>query len=56
MPRIRATLYRLVPRSRRPRAILIGDEILAKVGAYRGRQRGDLGHRRGGHLCLVRYL
>ena len=34
MPRIRATLYRLVPRSRRPRAILLGDEILAKVGAY----------------------
>jgi predicted PurR-regulated permease PerM len=34
MPRIRTTLYRLVPRSRRPRAILLGDEILAKVGAY----------------------
>ena len=34
MPRIRATLYRLVPNSRRPRAILIGDEILAKVGQY----------------------
>jgi predicted PurR-regulated permease PerM len=34
MPRIRATLYRLVPGSRRPRAILLGDEILAKVGAY----------------------
>lgn len=34
MPRIRATLYRLVPRSRRPRVILLGDEILAKVGAY----------------------
>jgi len=34
MPRIRATLYRLVPRSRRPRAILLGDEIFAKVGAY----------------------
>jgi predicted PurR-regulated permease PerM len=27
-------LYRLVPRSRRPRAILLGDEVLAKVGAY----------------------
>ncbi len=26
--------YRLVPHSRRPRAILIGDEILAKVGGY----------------------
>ena len=34
MPRIRATLYRFVPNSRRPRAILIGDEILAKVGDY----------------------
>ncbi len=34
MPRIRATLYRLVPHSRRPRTILIGDEIFAKVGAY----------------------
>jgi predicted PurR-regulated permease PerM len=34
MPRIRATLYRLVPHSRRPRAILIGDQIFAKVGAY----------------------
>jgi predicted PurR-regulated permease PerM len=34
MPRIRATFYRFVPRSRRPRAILIGDEVLAKVGAY----------------------
>jgi predicted PurR-regulated permease PerM len=34
MPRIRAALYRLVPRSRRPRAILLGDEILAKVGAF----------------------
>ena len=26
--------YRLVPQSRRPRAILIGDEIFAKVGGY----------------------
>ncbi len=34
LPRIRATLYRLVPHSRRPRAILLGDEIFAKVGAY----------------------
>ncbi|CAM5293932.1 AI-2E family transporter [Mycolicibacterium aubagnense] len=33
-PRIRATLYRLVPQTRRPRAILIGDEMFAKVGAY----------------------
>jgi predicted PurR-regulated permease PerM len=34
LPRIRATLYRLVPTSRRPRAILIGDEIYARVGAF----------------------
>ncbi len=34
MPRIRTTLYRLVPHSRRPRAILIGDEVFAKVSAY----------------------
>jgi predicted PurR-regulated permease PerM len=34
LPRIRATLYRLVPHSRRPRAILIGDQIFAKVGSY----------------------
>jgi predicted PurR-regulated permease PerM len=34
MPRIRATLYRLVPRSRRPRVILLGDQVLAKVGAF----------------------
>ncbi|HET9117266.1 MAG TPA: AI-2E family transporter [Pseudonocardiaceae bacterium] len=34
LPRIRATLYRLVPHSRRPRTILIGDEIFAKTGAY----------------------
>ncbi len=34
LPRIRATLYRLVPYSRRPRAILLGDEIFAKVGGY----------------------
>ena len=34
MPRIRATLYRMVPHSRRPRTILIGDEVFAKVGAY----------------------
>lgn len=33
-PRIRATLYRLVPQDRRPRAILIGDDVFAKVGAY----------------------
>ncbi len=34
MPRIRTTLYRLVPATRRPRAILIGDDVFAKVGAY----------------------
>lgn len=34
LPRIRAAMYRLVPHSRRPRAILIGDEIFAKVGGY----------------------
>jgi len=34
LPTIRATLYRFVPNSRRPRAILIGDRIFAKVGAY----------------------
>ncbi|ONI81680.1 AI-2E family transporter [Actinosynnema sp. ALI-1.44] len=34
LPRVRAALYRLVPHSRRPRAILIGDEISAKVGGY----------------------
>ncbi|MET3803306.1 putative PurR-regulated permease PerM [Nakamurella sp. UYEF19] len=34
MPRIRALGYRLFPHSRRPRAILIGDDILAKVGGY----------------------
>jgi predicted PurR-regulated permease PerM len=33
MPRIRTALYRLVPHTRRPRAILIGDEVFAKVGA-----------------------
>jgi predicted PurR-regulated permease PerM len=34
LPRIRATLYRLVPHSHRPRAILLGDEIFTKVGGY----------------------
>lgn len=34
LPRLRATLYRLLPASRRPRAILIGDQVYAKVGAY----------------------
>jgi predicted PurR-regulated permease PerM len=34
LPRIRRLIYRLIPNSRRPRAILIGDEMLAKVGAF----------------------
>ena len=32
--RIRNVLYRLVPAGRRPRAILIGDQIYARIGAY----------------------
>jgi predicted PurR-regulated permease PerM len=34
LPKTKQFGYRLVPHSRRPRAILIGDEILAKVGGY----------------------
>jgi predicted PurR-regulated permease PerM len=34
LPTIRATLYRFAPKSRRPRAILIGDRLFAKVGMY----------------------
>lgn len=34
LPGIKVFAYRLVPHSRRPRTILIGDEILAKVGGY----------------------
>jgi predicted PurR-regulated permease PerM len=34
LPRIRAGAYRLIPASRRPRAIVLGDEIFAKVGGY----------------------
>jgi predicted PurR-regulated permease PerM len=34
MPRIKLFLYRLAPQSRRPRVILIGDEIFTKVGGY----------------------
>jgi predicted PurR-regulated permease PerM len=34
LPRIRSGLYRLIPSTRRPRSILIGDEIFAKVGGY----------------------
>ena len=34
MRRIRATLYRFFPNSHRPRAILLGDEMIAKFGDY----------------------
>jgi predicted PurR-regulated permease PerM len=34
LPQIKMFTYRLVPHSRRPRAILIGDEIFAKVGGF----------------------
>jgi AI-2E family transporter len=34
MPQTKLFLYRLVPRSRRTRAVLIGDEIFTKVGGY----------------------
>lgn len=34
MPKTKMFAYRLVPQSRRARAILLGDEILAKVGGY----------------------
>ena len=34
LPHIKMFGYRLVPQSRRPRAILIGDEIFARVGGY----------------------
>lgn len=34
MPRIRRSLYRLFPAARRPRAVLIGDEVFVKIGAY----------------------
>jgi len=34
LPKIKMFAYRLVPHSRRPRVILIGDEILAKVGGF----------------------
>jgi predicted PurR-regulated permease PerM len=34
LPRIRRLAYRLTPAARRPRVILIGDEISAKVGRY----------------------
>jgi predicted PurR-regulated permease PerM len=34
LPRLRRGIYRMVPSSRRPRVILIGDQVFAKVGAY----------------------
>jgi predicted PurR-regulated permease PerM len=34
MPQAKLFLYRMVPHSRRPRAILLGDEIFTKVGGY----------------------
>ncbi len=34
MPRVRSTMYRFVPAPRRPRAILLGDQIMVKVGGY----------------------
>ena len=34
LPRVRRLAYRLLPASRRPRAVLLGDQILDKVGAY----------------------
>lgn len=34
MPHVKLFIYRLVPQSRRPRVILIGDEIFTKVGGY----------------------
>jgi predicted PurR-regulated permease PerM len=34
MPRIKMFIYRLVPQSRRPRAILIGEDIFTKVGGF----------------------
>jgi len=34
MPRLRATAYRMVPRSRRQRVTLLGDEISRRIGGY----------------------
>ncbi len=34
LPRIKLFAYRLTPNSRRPRVILIGEEILSRVGGY----------------------
>jgi predicted PurR-regulated permease PerM len=34
LPRLRCTLYRLAPAPRRPRAVLLGDAVLLRVGGY----------------------
>jgi predicted PurR-regulated permease PerM len=34
LPRIRRLIYRLIPASRRPRAILLGDEMFTRVGGF----------------------
>jgi predicted PurR-regulated permease PerM len=34
LPRLRRTIYRLVPASRRPRAILLGDSIGSSIGGF----------------------
>jgi predicted PurR-regulated permease PerM len=34
LPRLRAGMHRLVPRTRRPRVIALSDEIAARVGSY----------------------
>ncbi|GAB3800762.1 AI-2E family transporter [Micromonospora zhanjiangensis] len=34
LPRIRQLIYRMFPHSRRPRAILLGDEMFAKIGGF----------------------
>ncbi|ASW53913.1 AI-2E family transporter [Plantactinospora sp. KBS50] len=34
LPRIRRLIYRFFPHSRRPRAILIGDEVFTRVGGF----------------------
>src|SRR5262249_4186596 len=69
MPRTKVFLYRLVPQSRRPRVILIGDEIFTKVGGFagpspvqaqataataRGRRRGPRRDHRSRHLGRCR--
>jgi predicted PurR-regulated permease PerM len=34
MPRLRRSIYRVVPASRRPRAILLGDDIFTSIGGF----------------------